>query len=251
MPARPAALPWDFSTFSGNQPVTTLSDNFSFLNNQINDSGIGLNSYAIDSGTTNNLIVTLASPPVSYQLGMMVSVKPANTNTGASVINVNALGNIPIVGPGNGALTGGEISASSLLSLVYDGVKFRINGPCAFSRALFAQTSSQTIGLAGNTSASIVTQWTGGGTSFNVNLGNVSYGIPLFLVYLNNTGATVSFGMTISDPAGVSMTSIVMIASGGGAQTNILAPGFFSLTNGSGMLLKGGTHPGLSAYFSS
>ena len=66
MAGRPNALPWDFSTFTGNEPVTTLSDNFSSLNNIINDSGAGFTSYAIDTGTTNNLIVTLASAPVAY-----------------------------------------------------------------------------------------------------------------------------------------------------------------------------------------
>jgi hypothetical protein len=251
MAGRPGTLPWDFSTFSGNEPVTTLSDNFSFLNNQINDSGIGFVSYTIDTGTTNNLILTLLSPPTAYQQGMAIALKPANTNTGACVINVNSLGNVSIVGPANKALTGGEISISALLFLIFDGTRFRICGPCPFARALFSQSSSQTIGLAGNTSASIVTQWTSGGTSFNVNLTNVSYGIPLYMVFLNNTGATVSLGMTITDPANTAMTSIVLLAAGGGAQTNILAPASFSLTNGSGILLKGSTQPGLTAYFSS
>jgi hypothetical protein len=124
MAGRPVVLPWNFATFSGNEPVTTLSDNFSALANIINDSAAGATNYAVDTGTTNNYVVTIVPPPVAYEAGFMIVINPANTNTGASVINANALGNKSILHADGTALTGNEIVAGVAIALVYNGTAF-------------------------------------------------------------------------------------------------------------------------------
>jgi hypothetical protein len=253
MPGRPGTLPWNFATFSGNEPVTTLSDNFSFLNNQINDSGAGFTNYAIDTGTANNLIVTLASAPVAYEAGMMVVTTPAFTNTAASVINVNALGNVSITNLAAIALNGGEISKGAALSLVYDGTQFRIIGPCPLDTNLVAQTGNVTIECAGFTSVFAKITWTSG-SNLHVTLNHVSYGIPIVLMYQNTTGSSTTFSLVISDPAGTALTAINAVTAGqslGGAGGSILTgTGTFTLSNGNTSILMGNTYASLSAIFS-
>jgi hypothetical protein len=238
MAGRPGALPWNMATFSGNEPVTTLSDNFSFLNNQINDSGIGLTSYAIDTGTANNLVVTLASAPVAYETGMMVCTTVANTNTGATVINVNALGNVSVLNPGGIALTGNEISANALLTLVYNGSAFLMLGPCP---RITSSTTASSINLncTGCTSVSVNARFTA--LSQAVVLNHLSSGIPITIVITNVSGSTGGFSVQANDPSGTAFTNISAVTAGGiGALASIQSGvGSISLTNNQSRVFTG------------
>jgi hypothetical protein len=222
MAGRPGVLPWNMATFSGNEAVTTLSDNFNFLNNQINDSGAGFTSYAVDTGTANNLIVTLASAPVAYEAGMMVCTSPAFINTGASVINVNALGNIPIVTPGNIALTGGEINALSLLTLVYDGTSFRIIGPCALAYQNSAATGVLSANAAGYSTVFVGLTMTGFTT---LTLNNLGSGIPIFIRAGNSTGGALNFKLLATNPATVAYTKITCTLISAGTENDMRITG--------------------------
>ena len=240
------------STFTGSEPITRWSDNYSFLNNQINDSGVGFTSYAVDTGTANNLIVTLASAPVAYEAGMMVCTNPAFTNTGASVINVNALGNIPIVNPANIALNGGEISFGSLLALIYDGTSFRILGPCPLNRVLTGLTASTNVVCAGATAIYINAAW-GSGSGLTLTMQQVSYGVPIIVSITNQTGSSTNFSFGMTDPAGTSFTTINVIQggqSGGASYASILAgTGSFTLGNNTAMTFTGSSVSALRAFF--
>ena len=63
--------------------------------------------------------------PGSYFEGLYVILKILNTNTGASVLNVNSLGNKNIVRSDNSALVAGDLTAGIYVCLFYDGTKFR------------------------------------------------------------------------------------------------------------------------------
>jgi hypothetical protein len=216
------------ATFTGSEPVTTLSDNFSFLNNQINDSGAGFTSYAVDTGTANNLIVTLPSAPVAYEAGMMVCTKPAFSCTGPSVINVNALGNIPIVNPSNIALLGGEFSQNALLTLVYDGTSFRIIGPCPLSTVLTAgNVATSTVECAGYSSVSLSVTYTHT-TGFTLIPNHIGLGVPLFITITNISGAPNNVGLAPTNAAGASFTVVSGVRAGvgtGGAATTLNGTG--------------------------
>jgi hypothetical protein len=248
MAGRPNTLPWNVATFTGNEPATTLSDNFSSLNNIINDSGAGFTSYAIDTGTANNLIVTLPSAPVAYEAGMMVVTPPAFTNTGASVINVNSLGNVAIVTPANLALSGGELSKTVAVALVYDGSSFRIIGPCARVSSSTSATSV-TINCAGYSSVNIQVQYTA--TGANTQLSNLAQGVPVTLLINNISGAAGPFTINGTNSAGAGFTSVVGVTSGaaGGSLLSNLASGI-SINNTSAMMFIGGSVGALSLNFS-
>lgn len=74
-----------------------------------------------DIGTANTYAVTLSPVPLALTSGMEVSIQNiVGTNTGASTLNVNATGALPIYYPGNVAL-----GANSLIATY--GATFRLN----------------------------------------------------------------------------------------------------------------------------
>jgi hypothetical protein len=76
-------------------------------------------NFAVDVGTVNNLQVTLAPIPV-YRGGMVVRVLAVQSNTGPSVLNVNAIGPKKIRRPGDTDLLANDITAKSIVTLVYN-----------------------------------------------------------------------------------------------------------------------------------
>lgn len=205
MAGRPGTLPWNFATFSGNEPVTTLSDNFSFLNNQINDSGIGYSNFATDTGTANNYVLTLASAPVAYEVGMMVSFVAANTNTGASVINVNALGSISILTKAGVALSGSEISATKLITLIFNGAQFLIQNWCGLSTSPVIASGTNNIACRGYDSVNVLAQWSTV-VAPTITLTNLASGTPVQIILANASGSNCSYAITATDPQSNAMT---------------------------------------------
>lgn len=91
-------------------------------------------AYAADSGSANALAASLTPAPSAYTAGMQVNVKVANTNTGATTINVNGLGAKTIQRNG-AALGAGALVAGQIYRLVYDGTYFQM-GPTAETASL-------------------------------------------------------------------------------------------------------------------
>ncbi|MHB8914423.1 MAG: gp53-like domain-containing protein [Thiobacillus sp.] len=75
---------------------------------------------ANDTGAANAYVMALSPPITAYAAGMMLNIEGiVATNTGASTLNINGLGTIPITSAA-GVLQGGELFAGS-------GAIFRIN----------------------------------------------------------------------------------------------------------------------------
>jgi hypothetical protein len=82
-----------------------------------------------DTGTANNYVVTFVAGqpiPASYAVGMEVSFKALNANTGASVVNVNGLGNVTIRRANGVALSANDIVSGQFVVLRYDGTYFQM-----------------------------------------------------------------------------------------------------------------------------
>jgi hypothetical protein len=88
----------------------------------------GVHQYAADSGVANTYAVTLAPAATAYTAGMVVRFKAANANTGASTLNVNAVGAINLKKLGGAALLANDILANQMVIAVYDGTNFQIGG---------------------------------------------------------------------------------------------------------------------------
>lgn len=85
---------------------------------------LGTVQWGTDTGAANAYVVALPYAPAAYVAGLIVRFKPDNTNTGASTVNVNALGVKAIKRPNGDALQAGDIDADAAVELVYDGTNF-------------------------------------------------------------------------------------------------------------------------------
>jgi len=87
-------------------------------------------AYVADTGTADALVVTLSTAPAVYSTSMLLIVKKsASANTGASTINVSALGIKSIVKDVDTTLESGDMPANGLCFLQYDGTNFLLLNP--------------------------------------------------------------------------------------------------------------------------
>jgi hypothetical protein len=87
-----------------------------------------------DSGIANSYSANLIPSPGSYFEGLTVVLKINVTNTGASALNLNSLGYVPVVrSDGVTALAAGDLTAGSYVCFLFDGTSFR---------TVWAQTSA-------------------------------------------------------------------------------------------------------------
>lgn len=86
----------------------------------------GTNAYAVDSGAADAYVITPSPAITAYAAGQMFRFKATNTNTGASTINVNAVGAQAIKKGGTNALTAGDIVSGVIYTIVYDGTNFQL-----------------------------------------------------------------------------------------------------------------------------
>lgn len=91
-------------------------------------------TYASDTGSANAYAIAPAVAPSAYTTGAIYWFKAANANTGASTLNVNALGakTIKKFSAGGGVdLAAGDIVAGQLVEVVYDGTDMLMVSPLA------------------------------------------------------------------------------------------------------------------------
>lgn len=102
------------------------------------------NYYAADSGAANAMVVTLSPAPALYVAGMVVNVKVAVANTGATTINANGLGAQNVVNLDGSVLKGSQLLAASIAQLIYDGTQFELNSltPLALRQATVSRTNT-------------------------------------------------------------------------------------------------------------
>ena len=68
-------------------------------------------SYAIDTGTASTIVVALSPAPAALTPGMVIRVKVAASNTGASTLNVNGFGALPITDVSGNPIPSGTLIA--------------------------------------------------------------------------------------------------------------------------------------------
>ena len=82
----------------------------------------GSQGYALDSGTANTYSVALTPAATTYAAGMTLLFKAGNANSGASTLNVNALGAISLKSRAGGDLVANDIIAGQICECVYEAV---------------------------------------------------------------------------------------------------------------------------------
>jgi hypothetical protein len=112
----------------GSQKITALADGVAHTDGinagQIQDGGLIFQ--ATDSGSANAYAIALTPAVTAYAAGQVFHFKAANTSTGASTLNVNALGTKNIKKKNDQNIAAGDIEANAIVSVIYDGTSFQM-----------------------------------------------------------------------------------------------------------------------------
>lgn len=120
-------IPNQFQNQSGPIPLSQLDADFTTVANAVNSTLTFSNYYLDSSGAANTITVTVPSPSTfTYTTGVQLLVKIANTNTGATTINVNSLGSVQVRTSSLSALSSGQLVAGGVYPLFYDGTYFQL-----------------------------------------------------------------------------------------------------------------------------
>jgi hypothetical protein len=165
---------------------TTVTANIPLSNFKI--TGLGAATAAADAvrfsqlqGSADKLLtvtgtdtyVATASPALTaYAAGNLFSLVVPNTNTGASTINIDGLGAKAITRTGSTALVAGDMIATEVVIVVYDGTRFQLINANSFTNLVVSgtETVGGTLGVTG------VTTLTGGLVYGGVTLTNAVTG---------------------------------------------------------------------------
>lgn len=91
--------------------------------------------------TGTDTYVATASPALTaYAAGNLFSLVVPNTNTGAATINIDGLGAKAITRTGSTALVAGDMIATEVVIVVYDGTRFQLINANSFTNLLISGT---------------------------------------------------------------------------------------------------------------
>ncbi len=93
---------------------------------QVTDGGL---VYLTPVSGTNTILASATPAITAYAAGQAFRFIPANSITGATTININGVGAKSITKRGTTALSSGDITAGSVVEIVYDGTQFQLASP--------------------------------------------------------------------------------------------------------------------------
>ena len=200
----------------------------------------GSYDYAADGGSANAYTAAFTPAIAAYTAGLCLSVKIANSNTGASTINVNSLGTKNIKVYTNGSLAdppAGALPAGNIVTLQYDGTQFLL-----VSRAVqtFSQVTVDTPSGYGSTNTMIR------------RYGNTVVSIGSAITYASS--ATNGDSFTVNEPGIYSISHSDSATSSSGWAIGIsrnsaaLTTSILSQTSAATLALQGGYNSGSTTY---
>ncbi len=194
--AKPVNIPNTFATSTSAIPLSYLDQDFNALANATNDLATYSN-YVIDTGAVNAYIANYPTSIVTSSLiaGLRLQFKAANTNTGASTLNVQV--NSVSIGSGAIRLSDGSvlpanaIVANAIVDVQYDGTNFQVmNDPSGGAEII------TNLSLSGNLSVTGTSTFTGNVTANVANITTISSD----LVFSSNGAVTMPSGTTGEQP---------------------------------------------------
>jgi len=122
-----ATAPFDMGGFRIQNMGAATGVGHAVIASQVQNAGL----FTLSSVSGTNVITGSATPtPAAYAAGQAFEFTPANTNTGATTLNVSSLGAKNIFFNG-AACVGGEIIKNVPIRVKYDGTQFNIVGGIA------------------------------------------------------------------------------------------------------------------------
>lgn len=130
---------------------------FEDLVDSYQDFGSEVLNYEIDTGTANTYVITPDPAITSYTAGLAYAVKIANTNTGASTLNVNGLGAKNIVYVDGSVMASNALPIGAVVLVIYDGSNFILANiaPTTSTAGISALTGDVTASGSGSVTATI------------------------------------------------------------------------------------------------
>ena len=178
---------------------------------QIQDGGLIFQ--ATDSGSANTYAIALTPAVTAYVAGQVFHFKAANASSGASTLNVNALGAKNIKKKNDQDIAAGDIEQNAIVSVIYDGTSFQMLsqlGTSAGSMSSFTLTGDSgsnqtvedgnTVDIAGGTGIDTVVGATDTVTvsvdSTIKKVGKETIWIPAVAMYPNTTNGCADLAQT-------------------------------------------------------
>ena len=123
--AKPVTVPNTFATATSTIPLVNLDQNYTSLVTALNDYQTYAN-YGVDAGTLNALSITLNPAPTNQAslLGVLLTIKIANTNTTAVTLNVNGFGALSVTDTSSNPINGGLFVVGNIISVVFNGTNY-------------------------------------------------------------------------------------------------------------------------------
>ena len=199
----------------GSQKITALADGTAHTDGinagQIQDGGLIFQSN--DTGSANTYAIALTPAVTAYVAGQVFHFKAGNTNTGASTLNVNALGTKNIKKRNDQDPAAGDIEEDAIISVIYDGTSFQMIsqlGTSAGSMSSFTLTGDSgsnqsivdgnTVDIAGGTGIDTVVGATDTVTvsvdSTIKKVGKETIWVPAVSMYPNTTNGCADIAQT-------------------------------------------------------
>lgn len=115
----------------GSDPKSTSDDHHRLIKKVLRQSFAGFAGSILvtgtDTGSINTYVLTPATPLLAYGQNMIVVLRPINSNTGASTLNISGLGAVSILAQDGSALAAGDLAAGVETILVYNGTNFQMS----------------------------------------------------------------------------------------------------------------------------
>lgn len=191
-----------------------------------------VSDYKVDTGSANAYAIAPSPAIVAYTVGQVFTFKAANSNSGASTLNVNGLGAKNILKlNGATALASGDIASGQVVVVEYDGTEFQLLSPVANAPLTAAYTTnvqtfltSGTYTMSANAQKVLIQAWGGGGSGQACRRGGVGDvfggggggGGEFVEVWLNASDITSPVTVTVST-GGAAVTQSVQ----GGTAGNV------------------------------
>lgn len=182
--------------------------------------------YAVDSGAADAYVISLSPAITAYAAGQKFTFKATNANTGASTLNVNALGVKTIKKHNDQDLAAGDIEAGQIVEVEYDGTNLQMlsqlgNAPTSGISNVVEDTTPQ-LGGALDTNGKAINESEGAAVA-SATTTNIFGGDDGNTIHITGTTTITDF----TDASSV------------GQWRKLIFDGVLTLTHGSGITLPG------------
>ena len=197
----------------------------------------------VDTGIANAYVLNYAAPYASLSNGIIVYFVAANTNTGASTLNVNSLGVVPILNQNGNPLSPGQIVQGGITAVLY----YNGNWLLTSSTGSVPQSGSFSATVQGGSQAPLTCTYSVSGQNVNINLPYCAFtstattfsltGLPTALqpattkvvpiAVMQNNGAYITNANAFLNSSNV-ITFNVAASSGGWTATGVKGIGYLS-----------------------